>query len=170
MTSVFLNLPTTTHSACTLIQVVCSALLTVLLTVCGVQSIAIGVAHAVHAVAAEPYDPHPQYQFGYAVADHLTGDNKQQHETRNGDTVQGQYSLIEPDGSRRTVDYTADPIHGFNAVVSKSAGAHVVKAVPVVAGYHAAPALIAHHAPLLAHSAVLAHHPAVYAHGGPAYY
>lgn len=31
----------------------------------------------------------------------------------------GQYSLVEPDGSIRTVDYTADPIHGFNAVVSK---------------------------------------------------
>lgn len=26
---------------------------------------------------------------------------------------------MEPDGSIRTVDYTADPIHGFNAVVSK---------------------------------------------------
>lgn len=32
----------------------------------------------------------------------------------------GQYSLVEPDGSIRTVDYTADPIHGFNAVVTKS--------------------------------------------------
>lgn len=32
----------------------------------------------------------------------------------------GQYSLVEPDGSVRTVDYTADPVHGFNAVVSKS--------------------------------------------------
>lgn len=28
----------------------------------------------------------------------------------------GQYSLVEPDGSIRTVDYTADPINGFNAV------------------------------------------------------
>lgn len=26
---------------------------------------------------------------------------------------------MEPDGSIRTVDYTADPVHGFNAVVSK---------------------------------------------------
>lgn len=32
----------------------------------------------------------------------------------------GQYSLVEPDGSIRTVDYTADSIHGFNAVVTKS--------------------------------------------------
>lgn len=33
--------------------------------------------------------------------------------------LSGQYSLVEPDGSIRTVDYTADPVHGFNAVVSK---------------------------------------------------
>lgn len=28
---------------------------------------------------------------------------------------------MEPDGSVRIVDYTADPVNGFNAVVSKSA-------------------------------------------------
>lgn len=28
--------------------------------------------------------------------------------------------MVEPDGSVRTVDYTADPINGFNAVVTKS--------------------------------------------------
>ena len=47
----------------------------------------------------------------------------------------GQYSLVEPDGSVRTVTYTADPIHGFNAVVSKSAPtvhAHAVVAKPIV--------------------------------------
>lgn len=47
------------------------------------------------------------------------GDNKAQEETRNGDVVQGSYSLIEPDGSRRVVSYAADPINGFNAVVQK---------------------------------------------------
>lgn len=31
-------------------------------------------------------------------------------------TFVGQYSLVEPDGSIRTVDYTADPVNGFNAV------------------------------------------------------
>lgn len=54
--------------------------------------------------------------------------------------VSGQYSLVEPDGSVRTVDYTADDVHGFNAVVSKSAPTvhataavkHVVQAVPAV--------------------------------------
>lgn len=68
----------------------------------------------------------------------------------------GQYSLVEPDGSVRTVDYTADSIHGFNAVVSKSAPtihAHAVIAKPIV---HHAPV---HHAPIV--------HKAVYTHAAP---
>lgn len=36
----------------------------------------------------------------------------------------GQYSLVEPDGSIRTVDYTADKHSGFNAVVHKTAPIH----------------------------------------------
>lgn len=47
------------------------------------------------------------------------GDNKVQEETRNGDVVEGSYSLIEPDGARRLVSYAADPINGFNAVVQR---------------------------------------------------
>ncbi|XP_073975218.1 uncharacterized protein [Rhodnius prolixus] len=67
----------------------------------------------------EEYDPHPQYNFAYQVEDALTGDSKSQVESRDGDVVQGSYSLVEPDGSRRTVDYTADSVNGFNAVVHK---------------------------------------------------
>lgn len=50
----------------------------------------LAVAHAPVAVAAraEPYDPHPQYSFAYDVQDALTGDSKNQHETRDGDVVQ----------------------------------------------------------------------------------
>lgn len=49
---------------------------------------------------------------------------------------------MEPDGSVRTVDYTADPVNGFNAVVSKSGpGVHP----PPVA----APAVVAAPAPPL---------------------
>lgn len=40
----------------------------------------------------EEYDPHPQYSFAYDVKDHTTGDDKQQHETRDGDVVKGQVS------------------------------------------------------------------------------
>jgi len=70
-------------------------------------------------------DAYPQYQFAYTVRDSLTGDAKDQEEVRDGDVVKGRYSLIEPDGSRRTVNYYADDVNGFNAVVQKD--------VPVVA-------------------------------------
>lgn len=121
----------------------------------------------------EDYDDHPQYSFSYDVQDASTGDNKNQHETRDGDVVNGQYSLIEPDGSRRTVDYTADDINGFNAVVHKTPGdAPIVKAVHApIAVAHAptyvshAPVAIAHHAP-----AYLSHAPAYVSHSAPAYY
>lgn len=60
-----------------------------------------------------------QYRYGYDVADSLTGDYKSQQEQRDGDVVQGSYSVVEPDGTRRIVDYAADPVNGFNAVVRK---------------------------------------------------
>lgn len=36
----------------------------------------------------------------------------------------GGYSLYEPDGTKRIVEYTADKHHGFNAVVKKVGVAH----------------------------------------------
>ncbi|XP_026739711.1 cuticle protein 7-like [Trichoplusia ni] len=64
---------------------------------------------------------HPKYDFSYSVADPHTGDHKSQHESRNGDSVHGYYSLAQPDGSIRKVEYTADAHNGFNAVVHNSA-------------------------------------------------
>ncbi|XP_063529130.1 larval cuticle protein A2B-like [Cydia strobilella] len=61
----------------------------------------------------------PSYGFNYAVSDPLTGDNKAQSEQRVGGVVKGSYSLSEPDGTIRVVDYTADPVTGFNAVVKR---------------------------------------------------
>lgn len=79
-----------------------------------------GVAVATPLVkSVTDYDPHPQYTYAYDVQDSLTGDAKSQHETRNGDVVTGSYSLIEADGTRRVVEYTADPVNGFNAVVHR---------------------------------------------------
>ncbi|XP_069668719.1 uncharacterized protein [Periplaneta americana] len=71
---------------------------------------------------AKPVDyyAHPRYQFNYGVKDQHTGDLKSQWEHRDGDKVKGSYSVLEPDGSVRTVDYTADDHNGFNAVVKKS--------------------------------------------------
>ncbi|PZC79468.1 hypothetical protein B5X24_HaOG216351 [Helicoverpa armigera] len=58
------------------------------------------------------------YSFSYGVADGKTGDVKSVWESRNGDTVKGHYSVVEPDGSTRTVEYSAGPNTGFQAVVN----------------------------------------------------
>ncbi|XP_015126425.1 cuticle protein 21-like [Diachasma alloeum] len=111
----------------------------VMLAVVGlVRSALVPVAPAVAptlAVSArlEDFDAAPQYSFAYDVQDALTGDSKAQYETRNGDVVQGSYSLIEADGTRRIVDYTADPVNGFNAVVSREPALAAI-AAPAVPG------------------------------------
>jgi len=73
------------------------------------------------------------------------GDNKAQEETRNGDVVQGSYSLIEPDGARRVVSYAADPVNGFNAVVQRNP---TVKTAATATAVAAAPSVIAAAAPV----------------------
>uniref|UniRef100_A0A1B0BCJ9 Uncharacterized protein n=1 Tax=Glossina palpalis gambiensis TaxID=67801 RepID=A0A1B0BCJ9_9MUSC len=70
-----------------------------------------------HGEEAYDYHSHPKYQFDYGVKDTKTGDVKNQWESRDGDKVKGVYSLIEPDGRTRLVEYTSDKHHGFNAVV-----------------------------------------------------
>ncbi|CAG0888064.1 unnamed protein product [Cyprideis torosa] len=63
------------------------------------------------------------YSFGYDIADGYTGDKKQQHETRDGyGNVKGTYSLVEPDGSVRTVEYSAGHKTGFVAHVKDKYG------------------------------------------------
>ncbi|KRF99532.1 uncharacterized protein Dwil_GK12248, isoform B [Drosophila willistoni] len=112
----------------------------------------LAVAHKVVVKSEEPYDPHPQYRFSYGVDDKLTGDNKAQVEERDGDVVRGEYSLIDADGYKRTVQYTADPINGFNAVVNREPLAHYVKTVAPVAHY-AAPAVVKTVAPVAHYAA-----------------
>ncbi|XP_049866484.1 cuticle protein 19-like [Pectinophora gossypiella] len=98
---------------------------------------AAAVHHHAHAPVAEPrlgyehhhisedehvdYYAYPKYVFKYGVNDFHSGDIKTHHESRDGDVVKGQYTVVEPDGSIRTVDYTADKHNGFNAVVHKTA-------------------------------------------------
>ena len=110
----------------------------------------LAVAHAAVAHNVEEYDPHPQYSYAYDIQDGITGDSKNQHETRDGDVVQGQYSLTDADGLRRTVDYTADPINGFNAVVHREPiGVKAIVAQPILKAaplaYAAAPAAVVQH-------------------------
>ncbi|XP_026751028.1 cuticle protein 19-like [Galleria mellonella] len=86
-----------------------------------------------HAAPVEVYS-YPRYTFNYGVTDGHTGDQKSQWESRDGDVVKGQYSLVEPDGTVRTVDYSADDHNGFNAVVNRQGPAgHPAIAAPVVA-------------------------------------
>ncbi|XP_044268176.1 uncharacterized protein LOC123013607 [Tribolium madens] len=66
---------------------------------------------------AHEYKPSADYSFSYGVKDLHTGDVKHQWEKKDGDIVRGHYSVLEPDGSVRIVDYTADGKSGFNAVV-----------------------------------------------------
>ncbi|XP_055643383.1 larval cuticle protein A2B-like [Toxorhynchites rutilus septentrionalis] len=98
------------------------------------HAIAVGYP-AVAKVAVADYDPNPQYSYSYSVADAVTGDNKNQQESRSGDVVTGSYSLIEPDGVQRVVEYTADPVNGFNAVVHR--GPIAAKVVAPVAKFAA---------------------------------
>lgn len=75
--------------------------------------------------------------FSYGVADPYTGDFKHQVESRAGDNVLGQYSLLESDGTRRTVDYAAGA-EGFNAVVRKDPA--LIASLPISSAYgYAAP-------------------------------
>nr|XP_023022691.1 larval cuticle protein A3A-like [Leptinotarsa decemlineata] len=119
-------------------------------------------------IIVEPSAP-ANYDFGYGVNDPHTGDSKSQHESRRGDVVQGSYSLIEADGTKRTVDYSADAYNGFNAVVHKEPAAVALKAVaPVVAKVaaplaYAAPVAHAYAAPSLVHESVS--HTQAIAHG-----
>lgn len=59
----------------------------------------------------------PAYAYSYGVKDLHTGDVKSQWESRDEGGVKGHYSVLEPDGSIRSVHYTADAKNGFNAVV-----------------------------------------------------
>jgi hypothetical protein len=66
----------------------------------------------------EPEAP-ANYEFKYDVHDEYTGDIKSQSETAVNGAIKGQYSLIDSDGYKRIVDYTADDVHGFQANVRR---------------------------------------------------
>ena len=73
------------------------------------------IKHEEHIILA-----HPKYEYKYGVEDYHTGDYKDAKEERDGDVVKGEYSLLQPDGRKRIVHYTASKHGGFNAIVSYS--------------------------------------------------
>ncbi|ODN00356.1 Pro-resilin [Orchesella cincta] len=65
----------------------------------------------------ENYPPKP-YSFNYAVNDHYSGANFRQQEASDGNNVNGQYTVLLPDGRTQIVKYNADWKNGFNAEVT----------------------------------------------------
>ena len=92
---------------------------------------------AVRTTGEEGYDLNPQYNFGYSITDSVTGDSKRREESRDGDVVRGSYSVADPDGRIRTVTYTADALHGFQAKVTYD-GAEGPVAIPFNPAPHSA--------------------------------
>ena len=84
------------------------------------------IAAQYHHLQDEHYDAPAQYQFAYGVKDGHTGDIKEQEEKRDGHSVSGHYSLVEPDGHKRTVHYQ-DNGHGFEADVQRDGQTHEIR-------------------------------------------
>ncbi|KAK4327893.1 hypothetical protein Pmani_001643 [Petrolisthes manimaculis] len=72
------------------------------------------------ALRATPYtrDQTRNYAYAYGVDASSTGDRKAAREERQGNTVVGQYQVVEPDGAMRVVDYSVMPGTGFQASVN----------------------------------------------------
>lgn len=133
-------------------------LLSLTLLFCAASAAPQLLAHAAVAAPVEDYDPHPQYSYHYDIKDSISGDSKSQSESRDGDVVHGSYSLVEADGSTRTVEYTADPVNGFNAVVHKGAPGAVAVAPAAPVARVAAPIAVARPAVAIAHAPVAVAH------------
>ncbi|XP_073991072.1 uncharacterized protein isoform X2 [Rhodnius prolixus] len=57
------------------------------------------------------------YSYAYAIDDKASGVVSDRWEERRGEYVKGAYSLLEPGGKVRTVDYQVDGDGGFQAIV-----------------------------------------------------
>ena len=79
--------------------------------------------------AAAAQTPKAQYSYSYDINYPETGDIKSASETRDGDNTSGGYSLVEPDGTLRTVTYTVNGDSGFKASYRRESPARV--AVPI---------------------------------------
>ncbi|GFG29948.1 hypothetical protein Cfor_05464 [Coptotermes formosanus] len=75
----------------------------------------------------EDYDPNPHYQFSFDVKDDEFTNYQNRKEQREGGKISGSYSVVDSDGFIRTVKYTADPIEGFKAQVTREPTDIVVK-------------------------------------------
>jgi len=68
-----------------------------------------------------------QYNYEYKVADEVAQNYISKTESRDGDTLTGQYSYVDPSGALVTVNYEAGPM-GFSAVTDKQDGFVAIRA------------------------------------------
>lgn len=86
-----------------------------------------GHGHSVDYVAK------PDYHFSYGVEDPKSKVSQSRKESRHGDEVHGEYSVVNPDGKLMVVKYSADKHNGFQAEVitdGKSNGHGHAEAAP----------------------------------------
>jgi len=68
-----------------------------------------------------------QYNYEYKVADEVAQNYISKSESRDGDSLTGQYSYVDPNGDLVTVNYEAGPM-GFSAVTEKQEGFVTIRA------------------------------------------
>jgi hypothetical protein len=66
-----------------------------------------GFGHHHHLEEYVDYRARPHYHYDYHVHDHHTHDIKNQWEHRDGKETKGVYTLLQPDGRKRIVEYRA---------------------------------------------------------------
>lgn len=59
----------------------------------------------------------PDYSYSFGVHDKESGNSHTHSESRDGDSVSGEYRVLQADGLVRIVRYTASPTTGFRAIV-----------------------------------------------------
>ena len=65
----------------------------------------------------DPVDSNPSYNYNYVIQSADTYDEKSHSESRKDNITIGEFSLIQPDGLRRTHRYFASPGEGFQVEV-----------------------------------------------------
>lgn len=90
--------------------------LQVVLFACVVQAV-VGI------IVTDPPPTSTEYNYWYDIVDPSTGDAKSLHEIRQGANVRGSYSVVDPDGIKRIVDYVAGK-NGFKATVRREPLSH----------------------------------------------
>merc|ERR1711887_508366 len=80
--------------------------------------------------AAAEQAARPVYNFEYKVADNDAQTYISQSEARDGDSLTGTYSYVNPDGALITVNYEAGPM-GYSQTSSEQAGFVEIKPQPV---------------------------------------